>query len=238
MQNSTINAGNGAVVQKGESSNGNGNDNSSETQCGVLPPMAAGANPINKKTLVLDLDGTLVHVTTTPMKGGYDFSITFKGRERPSFYVLKRPGVDELLQQLGATGLYEIVVFTAASRIYANALVDCLLDSLPETDSSHNNGNRNIIPRSHRLASEYCRKVEGVHHAVKDLSLLGRDLKNVIFVDDRPSSYYLQPRNAIPIKLWKGNNYKDKTLFKILSFCLENADSTTDVRDLISDYLS
>ena len=69
MQNSTINAGNGAVVQKGESSNGNGNDNSSETQCGVLPPMAAGAKP-NKKTLVLDLDGTLVHATRTPMPAG------------------------------------------------------------------------------------------------------------------------------------------------------------------------
>ena len=117
MQNSTINAGNGAVVQKGESSNGNGNDNSSETQCGVLPPMAAGAKP-NKKTLVLDLDGTLVHVTKTPMTGGCDFSITFKGRHRPSFYVRRRPGVNELLQQLGATGLYEIVLFTAASKEY------------------------------------------------------------------------------------------------------------------------
>jgi TFIIF-interacting CTD phosphatase-like protein len=41
-----------------------------------------------------------------------------------SYYVLKRPGVDELLQHLGTTGLYEIVLFTAASKEYVDVVVE------------------------------------------------------------------------------------------------------------------
>jgi TFIIF-interacting CTD phosphatase-like protein len=83
--NDNNNNGDGVVVQEeGESSNVNTphvpvplNDNNKD-QCsnceawGVLPPMAEG-NP-NRKTLVLDLDGTLVHSSRMPMPAGYDYS--------------------------------------------------------------------------------------------------------------------------------------------------------------------
>jgi len=222
----------GVVVQEErESSNVHLNNESWKSEAGGILPSMEGGNP-NKKTLVLDLDGTLVHVTNTPMPAGYHFPITFKGRKRPSYYVFKRPGVDDLLEQLGATGLYEIVVFTAASRDYADNIVSNLLNSLPGTETSHIT---DIIPPTHILARSHCKKVEGVLNDVKDLSILGRDLKKVIFVDDRSTSYYLQPKNAIPINCWEGEDFGDGTIFKILSFCLENADSTSDVRELISN---
>jgi RNA polymerase II subunit A small phosphatase-like protein len=37
---------------------------------------------------------------------------------------------------------------------------------------------------------------------VKDLSRLGRDLKDIIIVDNSPACYTLQPTNAIPISTW------------------------------------
>jgi len=269
--NDENNNGHRVVVQEeGESSNVNTphvpgpvNQCSNSEAWVVLPPMAEG-NP-NRKTLVLDLDGTLVHSSKTSMPTGYDYSVTFEQRGvTHSFYVLKRPWVDEFLQHLGATGLYEIVVFTAASREYADAVVDGLLDSLPATatgmyeillfagpskeyadvmiDSvpptdTRINRKMNIIPSTHRLTRRHCSKVEGVLDDVKDLSVLGRDLKNVIFVDDRATSYHLQPQNAFPIQSWIGEDSEDKTIFIILFFCLLNADSTTDVRERISEHV-
>nr|GFC98052.1 Dullard phosphatase domain, eukaryotic [Tanacetum cinerariifolium] len=52
---------------------------------------------------------------------------------------------------------------------------------------------------SHRLYRDSRKLVNGKHH-VKDLSNLGRDLRNVLIVDDKHRSYKLQPENGIPIK--------------------------------------
>ena len=42
---------------------------------------------------------------------------------------------------------------------------------------------------------------------VKDLQLLlnGRDLKDIIIIDDKMSSYAAQLENGIPITRWQGN---------------------------------
>ena len=42
---------------------------------------------------------------------------------------------------------------------------------------------------------------------VKDLSELGRDLKDVLIIDNSPTAYLFQPDNALPISSW----YEDKT---------------------------
>ena len=147
-----------------------------------------------RKTLVLDLDGTLVHSSEKPMPAGHHFIINLTAFQK-QYYVLKRLGMDELLQQLGSTGLYG-----AANKEYADAVVDGLLDSLPATsDNSDIHNHRNIILPTHRLSRSHCKKVEGVCGDVKDLSFLRRDLQKVIFVDDRPYSYHLHPEKAIPI---------------------------------------
>ncbi|KAJ3272452.1 hypothetical protein HDV01_005521 [Terramyces sp. JEL0728] len=45
-----------------------------------------------------------------------------------------------------------------------------------------------------------------VHSSFKDLSVLGRDIKDCTIIDNLPSSYMFQPSNAIPITSW----YDDK----------------------------
>ena len=225
-----------------QSSSGNGVEEvggSSNKKENVLPPMAGG-NP-NKKTLVLDLDGTLVHTSLMPMPLGYHFTInvSVQGCDKP-LYVVKRPGVDQLLLQLGSTGLYEIVIFTASHKAYADAVLDKILDSLPS-----NSQGRNLIPPTHRITRNYCTKirVKGEPQKVKDLSILGRDLKKVIIVDDREMSFLLQPQNGILVDCWTGQQVRDADLFHVLSFCLKIEDpklpysATEDVRELIQELI-
>jgi RNA polymerase II subunit A small phosphatase-like protein len=77
-----------------------------------------------KKTLVLDLDETLVHSSFIPIKDP-DFIVPVViDNHSHNVYVLKRPGVDEFLRALGP--LYEIVVFTASLGKYADPVLDAL----------------------------------------------------------------------------------------------------------------
>ena len=100
-----------------------------------------------------------------------------------NIFVLKRPGVEEFIAKISK--LYELVVFTASMSQYANPLLNKL-------DPCH------LI--KHRLFREHCKFIgDGF---VKDLSLLGRDLKNVIIVDNTPFAYRLHPLNAVPISSW------------------------------------
>ncbi len=91
---------------------------------------------------------------------------------------MKRPGVDKFLTEMAK--YYEIVVYTASLNKYADPLLD-LLD-------------KNEVIRT-RLFRESCVYYEGNY--VKDLSLLDRDLKQSIIIDNSPSSYIFHPENAI-----------------------------------------
>lgn len=77
-----------------------------------------------KKTLVLDLDETLVHSSFMPIKNP-DFVVpVLIDNHSHNVYVLKRPGVNEFLEALGS--MYEIVVFTASLAKYADPVLDVL----------------------------------------------------------------------------------------------------------------
>jgi RNA polymerase II subunit A small phosphatase-like protein len=80
---------------------------------------------------------------------------------------------------------YEIVIYTASLKQYADPLMD-ILD--PERLCTS------------RLFREHCTLHDMVY--VKDMSLLGRHAMNVLLVDNSPNSYKLQPQNAVPIKTW------------------------------------
>lgn len=54
------------------------------------------------------------------------------------------------------------------------------------------------------LYREHCTYHNGIF--VKDMSLLGRSLSDVIIVDNSPNSYLFQPENAMPSINW----YDDK----------------------------
>ncbi|KAJ7936456.1 HAD-like domain-containing protein [Mycena leptocephala] len=173
----------------------------------LLPPISL--QHVGRKCLVLDLDETLVHSTENPLHHP-DYIVEIKGRV---FHVLKRPGVDEFLKRMSE--IYELVVFTASSKEYAEPLLDKLdKDKLV----------------SHRLFRESC--VKNARKYVKDLSRLGRSLADTIILDNSPVSYILHPHNAVPVSSWF-NDRSDMELTDLIPF-LTDLTSVSDVRRILN----
>ncbi|KAF4046747.1 NLI interacting factor-like phosphatase domain-containing protein [Phytophthora infestans] len=147
-----------------------------ELRPSLLPPVYP--NDVDKKCLVLDLDETLVHSSFRPTDS-YDFIIpvNIDGTVH-HVYVCKRPGAEEFLIEMAK--YYEIVIYTASLSKYA----DPLLDKLDPEGTIR-----------YRLYREHCVQYEGSY--VKDLSLLDRDITQMIIVDNSPMAYAFHPRNAI-----------------------------------------
>ena len=79
----------------------------------------------DKKTLVLDLDETLVHSQFQPFDVPSDITLKIELEgEIHDIHVLVRPGVKEFLENMGK--IYEIVIFTASVSKYADPLLDIL----------------------------------------------------------------------------------------------------------------
>ena len=163
-----------------------------------------------KKTLILDLDETLVHSAFKPffIKSDINLSINVDGINH-LVHVLKRPFVDEFLQRMSK--FYELVIFTASISNYANPLLD-RLDKF------------RLI--THRLFREHCVSNNGLF--IKDLRKLGRDLKNMIIIDNNPISYAVNQDNGIPILTWHYDK-NDNELMKLIPI-LEFLSNVEDVR--------
>ncbi|GLJ15250.1 hypothetical protein SUGI_0249570 [Cryptomeria japonica] len=168
------------------------------------------------KTIVLDMENTIINASFTPLPH-YDFTLPLEEHSNITCYVQKRPGLDQLLQQLIENKI-EIVIFTSTTKEF----VDPILDRIDIN---------NTIDL--RLYRDSC-TIEAQGVPVKDLSKLGRDLKNVVMVDDVPENYKLQPENAFPVKPFYGE-LTDKDLFRVIDF-RKIAAMCSDVRDTIRIY--
>ena len=175
-----------------------------------LPPKTS-----SKKTLVLDLDETLVHSQFIPysIKSDLILKIDIENKIH-DIHVLIRPGIQNFLKKLAK--LYEIVIFTASVSKYAEPLLD-IIDK------------NNYF--SHRLFREHC-SMMGITY-IKDLKKLGRDLKDVVIVDNSPLSYSFNKENGIPILAWF-NDKNDRELYNLLPI-LEFLSIVNDVRYYIKD---
>ena len=183
--------------------------NSNTKQLFLLPKSSS------KKTLVLDLDETLVHSQFLPFSIQSDVILKIDiENQTHDIHVLIRPGVQTFLQRLSE--LYEIVIFTASVSKYADPLLD-ILDK------------ENYC--SFRLFREHC-TLMGMTY-IKDLNKLGRDLKDVIIVDNSPLSYSFNKENGIPILTWFSDK-NDKELDYLLPI-LEFLSGVNDVRNYIKD---
>ncbi|XP_016386408.1 CTD (carboxy-terminal domain, RNA polymerase II, polypeptide A) small phosphatase-like b isoform X2 [Sinocyclocheilus rhinocerous] len=155
-------------------------------------------NDYGKKCVVIDLDETLVHSSFKPISNA-DFIVPVEiDGTVHQVYVLKRPHVDEFLQKMGE--LFECVLFTASLAKYADPVAD-LLDQWGVFQA--------------RLFRESCVFHRGNY--VKDLSRLGRELRNVIIVDNSPASYIFHPENAVPVQSWF-DDMNDTELLDLLPF--------------------
>ena len=166
-----------------------------------------------KKTLVLDLDETLVHSCGVPFNCPSDFIIQIEqDNDIHDIHVLVRPHVEEFLEKMSKR--YELVIFTASISRYANPLLN-FIDKM------------GFVP--FRLFREHCTLINTTF--VKDLTLLGRDLKNIIILDNNPTAYSLNHYNGFPIKSWFEDKNDDE-LLKITPI-LEFLSYVPDVRDYI-----
>ena len=176
----------------------------------------------NRKTLIIDLDGTLicqqaeilanmpqpeVGTVTVNDKDGTMMTV--------SFYV--RPYVERMLKLLHV--FYEIIIFTAANLSYARPIINYLDPEKNCVDY--------VLHRGHCIQTSI--------GTVKDLRILdGRDMSQIIIVDNSVSSFASQIENGIYVPTYKGD-VNDAELEKITSFLEEIAD-VGDVRPYVTKF--
>ena len=194
-----------------------------EPQCKLekfLPPL--NILNLHKKTLVLDLDETLIHsyfdhLPPRPPDISFDIFI-----EKKKIHVssILRPGVPEFLDNLEK--YFEIVIFTASLSQYANPVLDFI--------------DKKGICKFRLYREHCCCYTNGFTNSfIKDLKKLDRDMKHLIIIDNNPKSFMLNKENGVPIKTWI-EDMNDKELIKLIPYLLFLADEKImDVRPFLKD---
>lgn len=172
----------------------------------------------SKKTLFLSLRRTLIRFTFNPPRDQFDFVVypLIRGKRR-ACYVLKRPGLDELLRA-AKSSLFEVVIYTRWISEYAGPIID-MLDPTGE-----------LI--THRLYQNACTDKHGKGFFVKDLVTTGRKLDRSVIIDNNPRKHVKQWVNAIAVRPFLGD-HTDTELINLLEF-FEVARNFTDLRQLIN----
>lgn len=175
------------------------------------PPKASLPVPAcpgrSNKILILDLDETLIHTTNHNSSASSDRRYVLDLSEDRMSGTM-RPYVKEFLQ-FAKDNFHEVVIWTAATKDYADAVVDLLFDS----DS------RPLLV----LSREDCRYDPAVYGGsyTKPTHRLahqqGWDPKLVLMLDDRPYTFAHNPQNGLLIRSYQGEN-DDNELVKAMAW--------------------
>lgn len=203
---------------------------------------------VPQKTLVLDLDETLIHSLAkggrmssghmvevklaAPVSTTGEPTATLAPQHPILYYVHKRPHCDEFLRKV--CKWYKLVVFTASVQEYADPVIDWLEQE------------RKFFQA--RYYRQHCTLRNEAF--IKDLSSVEPDLSKVMILDNSPTSYifhegmplfiilYLEVEansaqdNAIPIKGWISDP-TDNGLLNLIPM-LEALQYVTDVRAFLA----
>lgn len=157
----------------------------------LIPRSPGRGSPPQQKTLVLDLDETLIHSLAKGgrMSSGHMVEVKLNtpvalsapqpgqatpviGPQHPIlYYVHKRPHCDEFLRKVSKW--FKLVIFTASVQEYADPVIDWL-----EVERKYFAG---------RYYRQHCTFRNGAY--IKDLSSIEPDLSKVIILDNSPVSY-------------------------------------------------
>lgn len=169
-----------------------------------------------KKTLILDLDETLMHA---------DFARRFIDHDKVLYFshnshlvevpIFLRPGLFEFLAKVSE--MFEILVFTASRKEYADVVLNFL------------DPDKKIF--RHRLYRESCILVQNKVY-IKDLSIfVNRKQENIILVDNSFYSFCNQPRNGVLINTFY-NDKQDRELANLLNYLQNYLLPASDVREI------
>ncbi|KAF2833973.1 hypothetical protein CC86DRAFT_339672 [Ophiobolus disseminans] len=190
---------------------------------------ASGTSAVGprQKTLIIDLDETLIHsmakggrfqtghMVEVKLQASVDARGQIIGPQVPIlYYVHKRPYCDEFLKKVSKW--YNLIIFTASVQEYADPVIDWL-----EVERKYFSG---------RYYRQHCTFRNGAY--IKDLAQVEPDLSKVMILDNSPLSYVFHPDNAIPIEGW----ISDPTDYELLHLIplLEGLQYVTDVRALLA----
>jgi len=136
-----------------------------------------------------------------------------KGR----FFV--RPYAEKFLKELSE--LYEVTIFTAGVKDYADAVLN-ILDP------------HGYI--THRLYRHHTTLKPSVPGVIKDLSKLGRDLTKTLLIDNAPENFRLQQENGLEIISWYNDPY-DTELLDMMPFLKDLVlNQVEDIRKPLKKY--
>lgn len=169
----------------------------------------------HKKTVVFDLDETLVHCCDSIEQDNPDvvLPIIFPTGEVVNAGIKIRPYALECLQE--ASKQFEVMIFTASHKCYADVVLDYL-------DPDH-------AYIHHRLYRENCVMVEGIY--LKDLRILAnRSLRDMVIIDNAVYSFGYQLDNGVPIISWYEDPY-DRELFNLIDY-LKALNEAEDIREM------
>jgi Dullard-like phosphatase family protein len=168
-----------------------------------------------KKTLIFDLDETLVHCcedinTSRPT---VVLPVVFPTGETVQAGINVRPFAIECLREVNKD--FEVFVFTASHQCYANVVLDYL------------DPGKELIHQ--RFFRDSCINMGGVF--IKDLRIFAnRNLKDMVIVDNAAYSFAYQLDNGIPIVSWH-EDPNDRELFNLMDYVKALA-AVPDIRDL------
>ena len=158
-----------------------------------------------KFTLILDLDETLISFKIID-------NIKNKGMLR------LRPGLYEFLLNIKKN--YELIIFTSATKEYADPLIDSIEKKMKYFDFR--------LYRQHTIIWE--------NEFVKDLGKIGRPMNKLIIVDNLPQNFRLQKENGIMIKPFWGEDVYDTVLYELGIILNKIANEFYDTRKGIIKY--
>jgi CTD small phosphatase-like protein 2 len=169
-----------------------------------------------KKTLILDLDETLIHADFAKRYKNYDHLISFKFEEQiVSVGIFIRPGLKEFLKRLSQ--IFEIFIFTASKKEYADACID-IID--PE---------KKIF--KHKLYRDSCIPINNKTY-IKDLRIfVNRKQENLILVDNSFYSFSNQPKNGVLINSYY-NDPNDRELYNLINYLENYLNPSEDIREI------